>query len=632
MPSMLKFIRHLLLLVGFISFNLSAQQIIRTNTSVNTANEEPGAIRVSAEGLDILGSGALLTIEEPQDATVSVTYSIEGAVDLPAATTVFIEIESQGAIFGNFSGALPSDNIANLQFFTVVEDFVENSSRIVLRVIGDIPAGTNGGVDLDFIDVELLNIINPENVTITGRVTEITREPTAPFDVIVTIVDEAPSLDIQGFSVTSGLSVAYQINRELAENDVVELTFEGATISNDSVPLLEDVFVTNTSAFSFLSFNNSSDDEPPSSTLRFRALEEVITFSSSNPRRNFNLSGVTLERVASSSVVTLSARTLIPGTEIFFNEVGPTAILDVRSQFALGDGSGVMNRRFNSVIDVDNLRQQFIEASDPGAVTNGGTREPESVVRDDFFVSIDSVQTDLLNTTVTSAQLSLTGEDLNFLLDANGNLEGARFDVTGLDGATVIGAGNDASNFEDNTLTVATANNPGGYVGIALLPEGVNEDSLSQLSSQRFLADLEVRYALGGTAGSVDRGNIDAGAWTLNGTTFNIPFMPYGPAFNQVIAISNGGNVSGSIELMAFSDNGEQIGPLTLSNVATANTVTNISASIREALEDELGENFDANGAEFDITLIVNSSFDDVDMSANYRVNNDRVGVIVIKE
>jgi hypothetical protein len=108
--------------------------------------------------------------------------------------------------------------------------------------------------------------------------------------------------------------------------------------------------------------------------------------------------------------------------------------------------------------------------------------------------------------------------------------------------------------------------------------------------------------------------------------------MPYGPAINQAIVISNDGNLSGSIELMAFNSDGEKIGPITLSEVATANTVTNISVSLREALEDELGDDFDANGAEFDITLFVNALSANIDMSANYRVNNDRVGVIVIKE
>ena len=618
---MLKWLHRSLFFVGLISLNLPAQQIIRTNTSVNTANEEPGAIRVSAEGLNILSDDAQLTIDSRQGANITAVYTIDSSnpISFASGLAFFVQFTIENAVFNPDIGFLVTVNNPNLQFIDLSNSLIDNRAVVTFRTLVPIPTGLDGTLDLE-LNIPQLSVINTESVSISAST------------IIASngiIVDRVSSLEVDGLPNENVVTTTYQINRNLAENDIFEFVVKGATISSNSVPLLDDFLVSNGNTVSFLSFSNSAENEFPSSILRFRALQGLNALGGN---RSFTLSDIAFERVVTPGMITLSARTLIPGTGISFNEVGPTAILDVRSQFALGDGSGVMNRRFNSVIDVDNLRQQFIEASDPGAVTNGGTREPESVVRDDFFVSIDSVQTDLLNTTVTSAQLSLTGEDLNFLLDANGNLEGARFDVTGLDGATVIGAGNDASNFEDNTLTVATANNPGGYVGIALLPEGVNEDSLSQLSSQRFLADLEVRYALGGTAGSVERGNIDAGAWTLNGTTFNIPFMPYGPAFNQVIAISNGGNVSGSIELMAFSDNGEQIGPLTLSNVATANTVTNISASIREALEDELGENFDANGAEFDITLIVNSSFDDVDMSANYRVNNDRVGVIVIKE
>ena len=119
---------------------------------------------------------------------------------------------------------------------------------------------------------------------------------------------------------------------------------------------------------------------------------------------------------------------------------------------------------------------------------------------------------------------------------------------------------------------------------------------------------------------------------TLNGAIFSIPFIPYGPGFNQVIRISNSSGVSGSIELMAFNEDGEQVGPLVLSAMATANNVTSLSAAIREALGEELGEGFDDVGVGFDITLIVNALSEDVDMSANYRVNDDRVSVTIIKD
>jgi hypothetical protein len=408
----------------------------------------------------------------------------------------------------------------------------------------------------------------------------------------------------------------------------VTFTFNGATLDKQNVPTLVDTIDSN-SDFSFEDIVNSADSEFPSSMLTFLAPQGGLIV---DDFRNLVLANVLFDRIINPGEVSLSANTSVLESDVFFNEADPTIILDIRSQFSVGEDSDVMNRRFNSVIDLDNMRQQFVAASDPGAVTNGSTREPESIVRDDFFVSIDSAQTDLLNTIVTSVRLSLTGEDLSFLLDAEGSLDSFRFDVTGLERSKVGATGEDAPSIEGDTLTVATANDPGGYVGIALLPEGVNNNNFTQLSPQRFLVDLEIRYALAGVSDSVDRNDINAGAWILNGTTLNIPFMPYGPAINQAIVISNDGNLSGSIELMAFNSDGEKIGPITLSEVATANTVTNISVSIREALEDELGDDFDANGAEFDITLFVNALSANIDMSANYRVNNDRVGVIVIKE
>jgi hypothetical protein len=445
----------------------------------------------------------------------------------------------------------------------------------------------------------------------------------------LTALGNSNTIAVTGVTAVAGspgvVSAGYEINAAIASGDVITFTLIGARLTSGSTPNLGNANLP------LLSAVNSPDAEAPSAEITFRATG-TVTASIASPVV-LPLNGITLEDVVNPGVVTLAAQTQISNGSNVFNVAATRAIADVRSQFVLGDAVPPGERQFNSVIDVEFMRQQFVAASDAGAVTNGSNRAPESITRDDFFVSINSAQTLLNNVTVTSAQIELALQDSDFLLNEGTAttapaLDPARFDITALNGAVTDGTGNDAPSLVNNVLTVATGNDPGGYVGIALLPEGAAGTNPAQLNAQSFSADLEVRYVLSGTTGNVSREDINAGAWTLSGATVNIPFMPFGPNFAQVIRLSNDGSVAGEIELTAFDNEGDSFGPVILDVAAAAGTVTNIVPAVTAALA---AEGFDGSG-DLDLTFIINSPADDIEVEANYRVltANDRVGVTVI--
>lgn len=341
----------------------------------------------------------------------------------------------------------------------------------------------------------------------------------------------------------------------------------------------------------------------------------AFLFSSSSPISagdELELSGVSLASASVGASITVQANTSVPGTDITTNSTPTTAIATISSQFAIANGTD-----FDGVIDVAQARTQFVV---------GG----EGPTLDTFDITLSDNNSDVFNTTIASGStLSVTGGDLSFLNTVNAQdevvLDSARFTIGG---TGLITTGTSAPALVDNTLTGTYDATVIGALSVAFIPEGITGTEPAQLNAQSFTADVSVNYTGPTTGtGTFVQEDINAGGWSLSGSTVNIPFIPFGNNFAQVIRISNDGAVDGEIELTAFDDQGEQFGPVTLDVTAAPGAVTNVLPSIVSALD---AEGFDGAG-DLDITLIINSPSGDITGSANYRVlsANDRVGVIV---
>jgi hypothetical protein len=417
-----------------------------------------------------------------------------------------------------------------------------------------------------------------------------------------------PTITIGAATGPSQITLTLNTTGTLNDTDLTTMSFTGATIASSSSPAFDDPNI------------QVIDVDPDSITFRANNGQSIAPGA-------LVLSGVTLENI--TGTIAASSITVIPGTDITLNEVSSTPIAVIQSQFTLGNATGAMNRQFDAIIDVEAMRQQFTaDSATPGGIPADSNRVAESVIVDNFFVSVDGDNADLLRADITGTEVQLTGGDLGFLAGTTNGADPARFDII-FEDDTVITAEAFSFNSMTNTLTTSSTGVPGAYVGIALLPEG-NVDGAAQLNAQDFEADLTVNYDLGGTTASISNSNLDAGTWGLNGAAINIPFLPYGANFAQVIRISNDSNASAAIELMAFDNSGNTFGPVVLTTSAAAQSVTNVVPAINAALADE---GFSGTG-ELDITLIINASAGDIDGVANYRVlsANDRVSVPVLSQ
>jgi hypothetical protein len=143
------------------------------------------------------------------------------------------------------------------------------------------------------------------------------------------------------------------------------------------------------------------------------------------------------------------------------------------------------------------------------------------------------------------------------------------------------------------------------------------------LAPQTFTSSVSFDYtdALGEDQSFTD--SLSAGAWTLNGDSAFIPFMPFNSAFAQSITVTNNGTVDGAITV-DITANGETNTHL-LTEVAVANGVTNITAGVKAAAATD---GVTGNAA---ITVVTNSPSDDITVSALYysKADADR-GIVAV--
>lgn len=264
----------------------------------------------------------------------------------------------------------------------------------------------------------------------------------------------------------------------------------------------------------------------------------------------------------------------------------------------------------NSTIDsgsetVTKFVKQFSAKVDP---TLGSTKIDVAAARklfagdvktDTTTATISSPAADLLTATVVadSYEYTLNG-DFSFLdVDGDDKID-EEFTLTG-----TAAKGLQSTVIESNSAT--------GKFDFAT-------DGSVVLPVQGYSIDASVQYTTAaGATQTFDAKGLSAGAWSLNGTSKDITFMPFGNAYAQSITVTNRGTVVGEIEVV-LTYNGENY-TKALTAVAAAKTVTDISKEVA-AFAAESGVVGNAN-----VKVIVNSPSVDVDAVYYSKADADRV-------
>lgn len=153
-----------------------------------------------------------------------------------------------------------------------------------------------------------------------------------------------------------------------------------------------------------------------------------------------------------------------------------------------------------------------------------------------------------------------------------------------------------------------------------------NAVAKSVMSAQTFTADAVVNYtdagtdlaALPATGAKVQADTtsaLDAGAWTLNGASVDVPYMPYGSGIEQFLWVTNKGNQAGDIKVTAFDQTGKAYGPFNLGS--SAKGLKKLDAALKTALV-AAGLN-EANSPRVALNVTVNAPAKDITVYAAYK-------------
>jgi hypothetical protein len=269
-------------------------------------------------------------------------------------------------------------------------------------------------------------------------------------------------------------------------------------------------------------------------------------------------------------------------------DISTGVIASVVTQF-----SAAITELGDNAVDVGDARLSFIKADD-------GTE----VLTDSSVITVSSKQVDLLPADATAEKATSVLVGSFGFLDTNADGK-----VTAADAGTTTASINAA--FTTATLVGAATGFDGAAPTNSALTTSFAVDGITQtLAPQTFTSSVSFDYADALGEDQTFTASLAAGAWTLNGDTALIPYMPFDSAFAQSITVTNNGIVDGAITV-DITANGETNTHI-LTEVAVANTVTNITAGVKAAAATD---GVTGNAA---ITVVTNSPSNDITVSALY--------------
>jgi len=296
----------------------------------------------------------------------------------------------------------------------------------------------------------------------------------------------------------------------------------------------------------------------------------------------------------------------IAGTEV--ETASGTILTTSGSQMAGGTITG------NATIDVNQARQQFVDAS-------GTNSDTTSLVltfdKDTVATGATKIAGSTALTTGTVA-ITITGQDFSWL-DSDATTTGIQAgNVTGLSsvvitGTTITGVLDTATDVEE-TVTVTLDN---------------DEDATIPVQSG-ITASAEIFYPREtGGAGSTTVALSGAAVWTLNGSSIDIYAVPQSASASNFMWMTNTGTGSVSVDATIFD--GAQTCEMTDIGTSVAGTEFDLTAAI-DAAKAVQCPTYVASGNRVRINVSANAPAASLRVSAAYRVGTDRVNLLTSSE
>lgn len=379
----------------------------------------------------------------------------------------------------------------------------------------------------------------------------------------------AADISVEGYAAASNKKL--EAGNGLAADSLVTIKADTAYVANDVVLLTVengsfDTTVTSPTVSTSVTVAGVADGTPKASVLDYLNSTTLrLRLGDAIPEDGvIRIAGLKIipASTADKDVVKLNSSVLSSNATIGTYDKGTAVtVAEFSQEFVLGTVV-----KFNGQVSTGKGRQEFT-----------GTSNLE-----------DQVKAPISKT--PTLELALTATEVNYTLEASNLSFAADYDLT-VNGGNADGKLSDAElkkAFATPAAATQTLSINEGYTALTIKDTAAagldltatvigNAKGGSVLASQGFALTAKVKHANGEfTVKGLDAAAV--GGWSLDGSGGDIKFIPFGPQYAQSITVTNSGAVTGEITADIFF-NGEKF-TKTLSTVAAANSVTNISAEI----------------------------------------------------
>jgi hypothetical protein len=273
----------------------------------------------------------------------------------------------------------------------------------------------------------------------------------------------------------------------------------------------------------------------------------------------------------------------------------------------------------NGIVDVNTGRYHF--TTDDGS-TLGGTE-------DAFSFSITNNSADTNAAGVTSVVVSVNG-DFSFL-DDDGTAGCTSTDITGNNGraGVAVGGGSLSINSACSVLTYTeTSSVTTGVRTIALGKSNATSATAAATDKvltapQSFSGSVAFTYA-NSSSGSESDTISSFGAWTLNGASINVSFVPYSEGTSRVLNLTNRSSQAGAVSVSAINEAGTACAAFSAGTIG-ANSIVNISAAVDAGIRACYGATFAGRVA---LTVTANVPGTSAELYSGYNRNGSLSTVV----
>jgi hypothetical protein len=408
--------------------------------------------------------------------------------------------------------------------------------------------------------------------------------------------------------------VVVTLNADYTINDTVNLVYAGGA-PGTATPVFacEDGPDVNATPDLVISYVTRSGN-----TLTYRVTQkEVVDVTGlACTLTGINVTGPSLDALAAGgeASLTYSALTAVSNLPLDSEVTNTIVLANVFDQFTT---NGVV--AFNGVVDVNNARKVFVGDDVDANAGDGDTADTLTVVLNNNQDAVGSCAagTATCNNATLNVTTVLVNGDFTFTdLDGDGCGDDALGGTLTQTGGTSVAV---AANCQSATITGAAG------ATYTLTATGTAAGKIIT-APQTFTSSVTYAYdpVIATAPDQSETDTITPGAWTLNGFSAFIPYMPYGANISQIVYLTNKSTQTGAVTVVGYNEAGTACS--FSAGTVGASRVTSLAGVIKTGVEGCYGAGFTGKVS---ITVTANIPGSTAEIYSAYNVGGSDRGTVI---